>query len=51
MISGLLLLLVLAVKITVVRWWHSMGRFLPALGISVLTLFLITWLSSAGVYL
>lgn len=51
MISGLLLLIVLAVKIAVVRWWHSMGRFLPALGISVLTLFLITWLSSAGVYL
>lgn len=51
MISGFLLLLVLLIKIIVVRWWHSMGRFLPALGISVLTLFLITWWSSAGVYL
>ncbi|MBA2274070.1 MAG: hypothetical protein H0W21_09265 [Actinobacteria bacterium] len=51
MISGFLLLLVLTIKIAVVRWWHGMGRFLPALGISVLTLFVITWLSSAGVYL
>ena len=42
---------VIALKIVVVRWWHSMGRFLPLLGISVLALFLMTWMSSSGAYL
>ena len=42
---------VLALKIIVVRWWRSMGRFLPMLGISVLALFLMTWMSSSGAYL
>jgi hypothetical protein len=41
----------LAVKIVVVRWWHRMGRYLPALGLSVFGLFTITWLASAGAYL
>ena len=50
-IAGLLLLGVLGLKIVVLRWWHSMGRFLPLLGISVLVLFLITWFASAGNYL
>jgi hypothetical protein len=39
---------VLALKIVVVRWWRQMGRFLPALGLSVFVLFAITWVSSAG---
>lgn len=51
MVSGLLLGIVLAFKIAVVRWWHGLSRFLPALGISVLALFLITWMTTAGVYL
>jgi Family of unknown function (DUF6529) len=50
-ISGILLAFVLAVKIVVVRWWHRMGRYLPALGLSVFGLFTITWLASAGAYL
>jgi hypothetical protein len=45
------LLAVLALKITVIRWWHAMGRFLPALGISVWVLLALTWLSSAGDFL
>jgi hypothetical protein len=45
-IPGLLLIGVLALKITVIRWWHQMGRWLPALGITVFILFTITWLTS-----
>ena len=51
MISGLLLGIVLAFKIAVVRWWHGLSRLLPALGISALALFLITWMTTAGIYL
>jgi hypothetical protein len=50
-IAGIVLFGVLGLKIVVLRWWHSMGRFLPLLGISVLVLFLITWFASAGNYL
>ena len=46
-IPGVLLAGVLALKIIVVRWWHSMGRFLPALGIAVFALFTTTWIMSA----
>ncbi len=49
--SAFMLLGVLTLKIVVVRWWHSMGRFLPLLGLSVLALFLLTWATSAGNYL
>ena len=42
------LLAVLALKLVVVRWWHSAGRFLPLLGITVFVLFGLTWLTSAG---
>jgi hypothetical protein len=45
------LLGVLTLKVIVVRWWHSLGRHLPALGITVFTLFVLTWLTSAGDYL
>ena len=51
MVSGLLLGIVLAFKIAVLRWWHGLSRLLPLLGISVLALFLITWMTTAGVYL
>ncbi len=50
-VSGTVLLVVLALKVAVVRWWHGLGRYLPALGLSVFTLFTITWLSSAGDFL
>ena len=41
----------LALKISVIRRWHRLGRFLPLLGISVFVLLGITWLSSAGAFL
>jgi hypothetical protein len=50
-VSSFALAAVIALKIVVVRWWHSMGRYLPLLGISVLVLFLITWITTAGAYL
>ena len=50
-IAGLLLFGVLGLKIVVLRWWHSAGRLLPYLGVSVLVLFVIIWFASAGNYL
>jgi hypothetical protein len=46
--AAISLLSVLGLKILVVRRWHSLGRFLPALGISVWLLLGGTWLTSAG---
>ena len=51
MIAAIALLSVLALKVAVVRWWHAMGRWLPALGISVWLLLALTWLTSAGDFL
>jgi hypothetical protein len=51
MVTGILLIVALAFKIAVVRWLHGLGRFLPALGLSVFVLFTITWITSAGLYL
>jgi hypothetical protein len=50
-VAGTALLAVLALKITVIRRWHSLGRFLPVLGLSVFVLLALTWLSSAGAFL
>jgi hypothetical protein len=50
-VAAIGLLTVLALKIAVIRWWHSLGRFLPALGISVWVLLALTWLTSAGDFL
>jgi small-conductance mechanosensitive channel len=50
-VAAIALLTVLALKILVVRRWHAMGRFLPALGISVWLLLALTWLTSAGDFL
>ena len=50
-VAAIALLSVLALKIVIIRWWHRMGKLLPLLGLSVATLFLITWLTSAGNYL
>jgi Family of unknown function (DUF6529) len=49
--AGSLLLASIALKIIIVRWWHGLERYLPALGITVFTLFGLTWLTSAGDYL
>ena len=49
--AGSALVVVLAFKVVVVRWWHRMGRFLPAIGLTVLALFMVTWLTSAGDFL
>jgi len=49
-VAAFALLGVLGLKIVVVRWWHSMGRYLPFLGITVFVLFAVTWASSAGDY-
>lgn len=48
---GTALLVLLAVKIAAVRRWIRADRLLPWLGVSVLLLFLATWLSSAAPYL
>ena len=50
-VTGFLLLVVLTVKVVVIRWWHAAGRFLPALGITVLVLLVATWASTAGAFL
>jgi hypothetical protein len=50
-VTGFLLLLVLAVKVVVIRWWHAAGRFLPVLGITVFVLLAATWASTAGAFL
>ena len=50
-VAGALLLAVVALKIIVLRWWRTMDRFLPLLGISVLVLFALTWAGSAGDFL
>jgi hypothetical protein len=50
-VAAVALLGVLALKVVVVRRWHAMGRFLPALGISVWLLLALTWLTSAGDFL
>ena len=51
MVAAIALLSVLALKIAVIRRWHALGRFLPALGISVWLLLALTWVTSAGDFL
>jgi hypothetical protein len=50
-IAASLLLVVLALKIAVVRWWHGLSRLLPVLGISVWALIALTFATSAGDFL
>jgi hypothetical protein len=47
-VAGSALVVVLALKVAVVRWWHGLGRFLPLLGTTVFVLLGVTWLTSAG---
>ena len=51
LIVSFALFAVLALKIVVLRWWQSMGKYLPLLGISVLVLFVASWATSSGAYL
>ncbi len=50
-ITGAALIAVLALKVVVIRWWHTAGRFLPVLGITVFLLLAATWASTAGAFL
>lgn len=42
---------VLALKLVVLHAWRRAQRFLPLLGVGVLSLMFVTWLSSAGAFL
>jgi ABC-type phosphate transport system permease subunit len=50
-IAGTALLVVLAIKISVVRRDFGLGRFLPVLGFTVFLLLCLTWATSAGSFL
>jgi hypothetical protein len=50
-IVALVLLGVVAVKILAVRVGGALGRLLPLLGVSLLALIAVTWLTSAGDFL
>jgi Family of unknown function (DUF6529) len=50
-VSGFALVGVLALKLAVLHLWRRAQRLLPLLGVSVLTLLFLTWLSSAGAFL
>ena len=50
-VTGVLLLVALAIKVVVIRRWHAASRFLPALGITVFVLLVATWASTAGAFL
>jgi len=50
-LSGCALLVVLAVKIAVLRWWTAASRLLPVLGLAVFALLSLAWLTSAGQFL
>ena len=49
-VVALALLAMLAFKVVVLRWWHSLGGMLPALGVSVFVLFWATWATAAAEY-
>ena len=51
LIVSFALFAVLALKIVVLRWWHSMGKYLPVLGLSVFGLFIASWVTSSPAYL
>ncbi len=50
-VAGSLFVVVVALKIGVVRWWHRLDRFLPAIGLTLFSLLSIAWVTSAGNYL
>ena len=50
-VAGFALVGVLALKVVVLHFWRQAQRLLPLLGLSVLSLLFVTWLSSAGAFL
>jgi hypothetical protein len=50
-VFGSALLVVLAIKVSVVRRDFGLGRFLPVLGLAVFALLCVTWATSAGSFL
>lgn len=50
-VAGSLFVVAVVVKVIVVRWARRFDRFVPAIGITLFTLFSIAWLTSAGNYL
>jgi hypothetical protein len=50
-VASFALLAVLALKLVVLHLWHRAARFVPLLGLAVLSLLFVTWLSSAGAFL
>ena len=50
-VAGIGVLMVLALKIAILRRWQGLSRYLPALGITVFALLVLTWASSAGSFL
>jgi len=47
-VTGTALVVVFALKIVVVRWWHAASPLLPVLGTSVFVLLAATWAGSAA---
>jgi hypothetical protein len=50
-VAAVSLLVALALKVAVVRWFHGLSRLLPLLGTTVWALFAATWATSAGDFL
>lgn len=50
-VAGSLFVVAVVFKVIVVRWWRRLDRFLPAIGLTMFSLFSVAWLTSAGNYL
>ena len=50
-VAGSAFVVAVVVKVVVVRWMRSLDRFIPAIGLTLFTLFSIAWLTSAANYL
>ena len=50
-VTGSLFVVAVVFKVIVVRWWRRLDRFLPAIGLTMFSLFSVAWLTSAGNYL
>jgi hypothetical protein len=49
-VAGTGVLVVLALKVAVLRWFHGLGRLLPVLGLSVFALLALTFATSLSMY-
>jgi hypothetical protein len=49
-VAGIGVLVVLALKVAVLRWFHGLGRLLPVLGLSVFALLALTFATSVSMY-